>query len=304
MIKKEAIASVYQEIQDEICQALEEADGGARFEEELWSREGGGGGRTRIIQHGNVIERGGVNFSAVHGQLPEKIKKAFQVDEDQFFAAGVSIVIHPINPWMPIIHMNIRYFELNDETRWFGGGIDLTPHYIIAEDAAFFHQRLKDVCDGADPAFYPWFKKWADDYFYIKHRKETRGIGGIFYDKLKPQNTGLGYDELFEFSVSIGKAFAPIYVELMHRNRHKAYDESNKLWQSLRRSRYVEFNLVYDSGTKFGLETDGRIESILMSMPPQASWIYDYKPLAGSPEQMTQQKLVKELDWLIESTLT
>ncbi|WP_028298102.1 oxygen-dependent coproporphyrinogen oxidase [Olivibacter sitiensis] len=299
MTTKEAIASAYRTIQDEICQALESADGGAKFEEELWDREGGGGGRTRIIQQGNVIEKGGVNFSAVHGQLPENIKKAFQVSDDQFFATGVSIVIHPLNPWMPIIHMNIRYFELNEQTRWFGGGIDLTPHYIIAEDAKYFHGELKKVCDAASPKFYPWFKKWADDYFYIKHRHETRGIGGVFYDKLTPKNTDLSYEELFDFSVHLGKSFAPIYTELMFRNRGKSYDDSHKQWQSVRRSRYVEFNLVYDSGTKFGLETNGRIESILMSMPPQANWIYNYKPLVGSLEEKTQSQLLKERDWLV-----
>ena len=273
MIDRLKIAETYKKIQDEICQALEKLDGTAKFEEEIWERDGGGGGRTRIMQHGNIIEKGGVNFSAVHGKLPEMIKKSFGVDEDEFFATGVSIVIHPNNPFVPIIHMNIRYFELNDEIRWFGGGIDLTPHYVIEEDAQFFHQQLKNICDIHHQDFYKDFKKWADDYFYVRHREETRGIGGVFYDKLTPEKTGLSFEEIFQFSCDLGRTFSPTYTELVNKNRHKDYTEHHKNWQYLRRGRYVEFNLVWDSGTKFGLETNGRIESILMSLPPQANWV-------------------------------
>ena len=206
-------------IQDEICTSLEKADGLSSFEEEIWQREGGGGGRTRIIRNGNIIEKGGVNFSAVHGKLPEAIKKSFKVDNDEFFATGVSIVIHPKNPWVPIIHMNIRYFELNDKVRWFGGGIDVTPHYILDNDAQFFHQSLKDVCDSYSKNFYPEFKEWADRYFYIPHRNETRGIGGVFYDRLTPEKTGLSFQDIFEFSKSLGRSFIPIYTELINRNK-------------------------------------------------------------------------------------
>jgi len=201
MITKEAIALAYKEIQDEICQALEKLDGSARFEEELWEREGGGGGRTRIIQNGQIFEKGGVNFSSVYGKLPEAIKKSFAVEEDDFFATGVSIVIHPNNPFVPIIHMNIRYFELNDQIRWFGGGIDLTPHYIDEEDARYFHQQLKDVCDRHDFTYYEKFKNWADDYFYIRHRHETRGIGGVFYDKLNTEKNRGEHGRYFCFFV-------------------------------------------------------------------------------------------------------
>ncbi|MEH6308399.1 oxygen-dependent coproporphyrinogen oxidase [Olivibacter sp. CPCC 100613] len=298
MFTKEEIAASYREIQDTICKGLEEADGSAVFEEELWTREGGGGGRTRIIQDGQVIERGGVNFSAVHGKLPEKIKTAFGVQEEDFFATGVSIVIHPKNPWVPIIHMNIRYFELNKQTRWFGGGIDLTPHYIIPADATFFHKQLKEICNQFQMNFYERFKKWADDYFFIKHRQETRGIGGIFFDRLQPDNSMLSYDQLFDFSKALGKNFVPIYAELIKRNQKKSYTLDQKDWQFIRRSRYVEFNLVYDSGTKFGLETNGRIESILMSLPPQANWVYNHQPIAGSEEEKTQQLLKKGIDWV------
>ncbi|WP_437919520.1 oxygen-dependent coproporphyrinogen oxidase [Sphingobacterium sp. LRF_L2] len=299
ILDREHIAETYKQIQDEITKGLEILDGKATFDEEIWQREGGGGGRTRIIQQGSVIEKGGVNFSAVHGKLPETIKKAFGVDEDDFFATGVSIVIHPQNPWVPIIHMNIRYFELNENMRWFGGGIDLTPHYVIEEDARFFHQMMKNVCDKHDPKFYTQFKTWADQYFYIKHRQETRGIGGIFYDKLTKEKTGHSELELFNFSCDLGRTFVPTYTELANRNRDKKFSDREKQWQLLRRGRYVEFNLVYDSGTRFGLETNGRIESILMSLPAQANWAYDFKPESGSLEENTLNLLKKDINWAL-----
>ncbi|GAA3978836.1 oxygen-dependent coproporphyrinogen oxidase [Pedobacter ginsengiterrae] len=295
---KEKVAERYKQIQDEICRGLEIADGKGKFEEELWERNGGGGGRTRIMQNGAIIEKGGVNFSAVYGKLPETIKKAFNVTEDEFFATGVSIVIHPNHPLIPIIHMNIRYFELNEETRWFGGGIDLTPHYIFENDARFFHHQLKNACDKFSKDFYPKFKAHADDYFFIKHREETRGIGGIFYDRLKPENTNLSWEEILNFSATIGETFLPIYTELIERNYDKEFTEIQKEWQYQRRSRYVEFNLVYDSGTKFGLETNGRIESILMSLPPQANWGYNVQPETDSEEYKTLQLLKKGINWI------
>ena len=298
MISKEQIAEKYKEIQDEISQALEALDGKAHFVEELWERDGGGGGRTRVIQHGNILEKGGVNFSAVHGKLPEQIKKAFGVEEDEFFATGVSIVIHPNNPWVPIIHMNIRYFELNEEVRWFGGGIDLTPHYVDEQDASYFHQELKRVCDQYSAEFYPKFKDWADNYFFIKHREETRGIGGIFYDKLTPQKAGISDQEIFDFSCDLGHLFPKVYSELVNRSRDKQFTEAEKNWQLLRRGRYVEFNLVYDAGTKFGLETNGRIESILMSLPEQANWFYNFKTETGSKEEKTLSLLKKGVNWV------
>lgn len=298
MIDKNTIAAEYQKIQDEICLALEQLDGKSKFVEELWDREGGGGGRTRIIQQGDIIEKGGVNFSAVHGKLPEPIKKSFGVEEDNFFATGVSIVLHPNNPHVPIIHMNIRYFELNEQVRWFGGGIDLTPHYVVPEDARYFHQSLKDVCDRHHPDFYRDFKAWADNYFFIKHRKETRGIGGVFYDKLTPAKTGLSFSQIFDFSCDLGRTFAPVYSEIVNRHRHEQYSQREKDWQLLRRGRYVEFNLVYDAGTRFGLETDGRIESILMSLPLQANWFYDFKAEPNSAEQATLDLLKKDIDWV------
>jgi coproporphyrinogen III oxidase len=302
MITKEEIAEAYKEIQDEICAGLELVDGKGKFEEELWTREGGGGGRTRIIENGNILEKGGVNFSAVEGKLPENIKKAFGVSEDDFFATGVSIVIHPNHPWIPIIHMNIRYFEMTSDSqkqlRWFGGGIDLTPHYVIEADARFFHSSLKKTCDKFTEDLYLRFKKWADDYFFIKHRHETRGVGGIFYDRLNPESCGLTWEDIFEFSKAVGRSFLPMYTELIQRNRNKPYSEEHKQWQYQRRSRYVEFNLVYDAGTRFGLETNGRVESILMSLPPQANWVYDFKPSAGSEEERTLNFLIKGINWI------
>lgn len=303
MITKEEIAAAYKQIQDEICAALEQEDGKAKFEQEEWEREGGGGGRTRVIQNGNIFEKGGVNFSAVHGPLPEGLKNSLKVEQDDFFATGVSIVIHPNHPLVPIIHMNIRYFEMpssfvpgKEPVRWFGGGIDLTPHYVFAEDAQYFHTYLKSVCDKYHRDFYHRFKVWADNYFFIKHRNETRGVGGIFYDRLTA-NDEINWENVFEFSKNVGRSFIPIYIELVRRNRNKEFTEAQQLWQYLRRSRYAEFNLVYDAGTKFGLETNGRIESILMSLPPTAKWLYDYKPEAGSEEEKTLSLLKKGINW-------
>lgn len=303
MITKEQIVADYQAIQDEICAALENLDGVAKFEQELWTREGGGGGRTRVIQDGKILEKGGVNFSAVEGQLPEAIKKGLKIDQDDFFATGVSIVIHPNHPLVPIIHMNIRYFEMpstfgegKEPVRWFGGGIDLTPHYVFEEDAKFFHGSLKAVCDKFNATFYGRFKKWADDYFFIKHRDETRGIGGIFYDRLTASEDN-SWEDIFEFSKAVGRTFAPIYTELVNRHRNEEFTEQQQQWQYQRRSRYVEFNLVYDAGTKFGLETNGRIESILMSLPPTAKWLYNFQPEAGSEEAKTLSLLKKGINW-------
>lgn len=295
---RDEVAVAYQQIQDSICEGLVQADGKAKFEEETWQRDGGGGGRTRVMQNGNVIEKGGVNFSAVHGKLPEAVKKAFNVDSDDFFATGVSIVMHPENPFVPIIHMNIRYFEMDEQTRWFGGGIDLTPHYVIPTDARFFHHRLKQTCDRFDPAFYAKFKQHADDYFFIKHREETRGVGGIFYDRLKPENTNLDFNQILDFSLAVGNTFLPVYTELIDRNRDQSFSEQEKEWQYLRRSRYAEFNLVYDAGTKFGLETNGRIESILMSLPPTAKWNYNPQVSADSEEEATLALLKKGINWV------
>jgi coproporphyrinogen III oxidase len=313
MLSKENISEYLQNLQNDICEALEKADGKGKFIEDLWERPEGGGGRTRILQNGNVIEKGGVLFSAVHGDTSADLRKQLKIEDEttQFFATGVSIVMHPVSPMVPIIHMNVRYFELSNGTCWFGGGIDLTPHYVVTEDARWFHQQLKNACDKHSPDYYPKFKNWADDYFFIKHRNETRGAGGIFYDYLKPQtpkgalietqskNDALHTKEdLFELMKSVGESFAPIYTHFMLKNKDLPFGEEEKRWQMLRRGRYVEFNLVWDRGTKFGLDTNGRTESILMSLPPVANWAYNYQPEKGSREEETLGLLRKGVDWL------
>jgi len=297
MIDKLEIADWFKKLQNDICQALESVDGKSKFQEDKWEREGGGGGHTRILQNGNLIEKGGVNFSAVFGEIPQALKEKMGFPKGEFYATGVSIVLHPNNPHVPIIHMNVRYFELSNHTFWFGGGIDLTPHYIIEEDAKFFHQSLKEVCDKHHLEYYPKFKKWADDYFFIPHRNEIRGIGGVFFDRLKAEN-GFSKKERFDFVKSVGKSFAPIYLHLAEKNRNKKFSEKEKNWQLLRRGRYVEFNLIYDQGTKFGLETSGRIESILMSLPQLASWQYNIQPKKNSKEYKTLNLLKKGIDWI------
>ncbi|SMD44680.1 coproporphyrinogen oxidase [Aquiflexum balticum DSM 16537] len=293
---KITIAQDFMAIQDHICKELEAGDGKAKFKEDKWTRSEGGGGRTRIIQNGNVIEKGGVAFSAVEGPTPEKILNKLQLEKADFYATGVSIVIHPESPMVPIIHMNIRYFEMSNGVKWFGGGIDLTPHYINLDDAVYFHQKVKETCDRFNPDYYPKFKKWADDYFFIKHRNETRGIGGIFFDRLFSEDT-IEMAGVFEFVKSIGYLFPQIYRHLMTKNQSLSYGENEKKWQYLRRGRYVEFNLVWDAGTKFGLDTNGRTESILMSMPPTAQWEYMNQPEAGSREVLTLEYLKKGVDW-------
>jgi coproporphyrinogen III oxidase len=292
---KTDIAEWFKGLQDDICQALEQGDGEGVFQEDMWERPAGGGGRTRVIQ-GQHIEKGGVNFSAVHGPLPEKIGKALGLTAGSFFATGVSIVLHPHSPLVPIIHMNVRYFEMNDGTWWFGGGIDLTPHYVVDAEARFFHQQLKQVCDQHHPTYYPRFKQWADDYFYVKHRKETRGIGGIFFDRLNAAE-GFTKTDRFAFVQSVGQAFAPTYLKLLQDNKDKDFTPEQQKWQLLRRGRYVEFNLVWDKGTKFGLDTDGRIESILMSLPPVVNWDYNVQVAEGSEEAKTLDLLKKGIDW-------
>jgi len=300
MITKEEITTWFKSLQESICTQLENVDG-SKFTRDEWVREKGGGGLTRVLQNGSIIEKGGVAFSAVHGTLPDTIQKALNIPDPNFYATGVSCIMHPVNPFIPIIHMNVRYFETSNTengkgTKWFGGGIDLTPHYIDAEDAKIFHRTLQHVCDKHDKAYYPKFKKWADDYFYIPHRAETRGIGGIFFDKLSPQENK-PLDQLFDFVKSVGDSFGPIYTHIIIKNRDRKYDEGQKQWQLLRRGRYVEFNLVYDKGTKFGLETDGRTESILMSMPPMAQWNYNFMPSKMSAEEDTLTLLKKDIDW-------
>ena len=278
MLNSDAIIAYFKGLQDGICAQLEAADGAGKFREDLWERPEGGGGRTRILQ-GRHIAKGGVNFSAVHGKMPEKISQALSLNPGHFLATGVSIVLHPSSPMVPIIHMNVRYFEVQPAGTpaakpvwWFGGGIDLTPHYVDPGDARVFHLQLKKVCDAHHPDYYPRLKQWADDYFYLRHRQETRGVGGIFFDRLNGED-GFSKESRLAFVRDVGESFAPLYLHFLNRHKDVPYGERELSWQGLRRGRYVEFNLVWDKGTKFGLDTEGRTESILMSLPPVANWI-------------------------------
>ncbi len=294
---KEFIAEQMKALQSRICARLENIDGVSKFIEDEWEREEGGGGRTKIIRNGDLIEKGGVAFSAVHGPVSDIMKKQLGLNGDEFFATGVSIVLHPNNPHVPIIHMNVRYFELNDGAFWFGGGIDLTPHYVIPEQAKLFHQGLKAICDKYHTEFYEKFKNWADDYFYIPHRQETRGIGGIFYDH---QNTdsGITKEQLLNFAMDLGDNFTVLYNQQAELGRNKVFSEDEITWRNLRRGRYVEFNLVNDRGTKFGLLSGGRTESILMSLPANASWEYNKIVEAESKEFFTLKSLKKGVNWV------
>jgi coproporphyrinogen III oxidase len=295
-ISPDYVAGRFKQLQDDICMQLTVHDKGGNFREDVWTREEGGGGRTRVIE-GRTIEKGGVAFSAVSGPLPAMQAKQMRLEPCDFFATGVSVVLHPVNPMQPIIHMNVRFFETSTGQWWFGGGIDLTPHYINRREAGFFHHQLKLVCDQLDIGAYARFKTQADDYFFIKHRNETRGVGGIFYDYLN-EKEGYHREQLLDFSLSVGNTFAPLYGKLLQNGADRPWGDKEKAWQQIRRGRYVEFNLVWDRGTRFGLETNGRTESILMSMPPSANWWYNTMPEPHTPEAETLSLLKKNIDWV------
>jgi coproporphyrinogen III oxidase len=297
-MSKELVINYFQKLQDSICADLSSFDLTGKFKEDKWNHHSGGGGRTRTFQ-GEIIEKGGVNFSAIEGVTNESLQKQLQISEElDFTATGVSIVLHPHNPFVPIIHMNVRYFELSNGTYWFGGGIDLTPHFVFEEDCVFFHSKLKEVCDKHSVSHYPKFKKWADDYFYIKHREETRGIGGIFFDQLSG-NESITKEEVFNFVKSVGEVFAELYLTIAKKRYQLPFSDSDKKWQFVRRGRYVEFNLVWDRGTKFGLESGGRTESILMSLPPTAQWFYDFQPQKNTAEEISMRYFKKGIGWVV-----
>lgn len=299
---KEDFVNYIHDLQNRICAALEQADGKAKFIEDKWERPEGGGGKTRVIANGAVFEKGGVNTSVVFGEVTEPMKMQLKINGARWFACGLSLVIHPLNPFVPTVHCNYRMFELyneNDEVidRWFGGGTDLTPYYLFEEDARHFHQTYKDACDQFDPAFYPKFKKVCDDYFVNFHRNnERRGVGGIFYDYQRPDETK-DVNFWFSFAKACGDAFIPAYVPIVEKRKHMPYTEENKHWQEIRRGRYVEFNLVHDRGTLFGLKTNGRIESILMSLPPTVRFEYNYQPKQGTPEADLLDACLNPREW-------
>ena len=303
MTIKENWITHIQNLQNTICEALEQMDGKASFAEDKWERAEGGGGISRVISNGNIFEKGGVNISMVHGELPRAMQEAFKVKESNFFAAGLSLVIHPENPFVPTVHANWRYFELYDKNEnkidsWFGGGTDLTPYYLFEEDAKHFHQQLKNAINPFGADLYSKYKKDCDEYFVNKHRNnEARGIGGVFYDYLRPKDE-TDAENLFNFQKANGKAFIDAYLPIVERRKNISYGERQKKWQEIRRGRYVEFNLIHDRGTLFGLKTNGRAESILMSLPPTVRFEYNHQPEPGSEEDKLLQVCLKPKEWV------
>jgi coproporphyrinogen III oxidase len=303
MSPKENWIEYVHELQNRIGLALEQADGKARFIEDLWERPEGGGGKTRVISNGNVFEKGGVNTSVVHGAVTEPMRQQLKINGDTWFACGLSLVIHPNNPFVPTVHCNYRMFELYNERqevidRWFGGGTDLTPYYLIEEDARHFHQAYKNVCDSYDTSFYPEFKAVCDNYFVNWHRnEERRGIGGIFYDYQRPGNEK-DIDFWMNFGKACGDAFITAYIPIVEKRKSIPFEPQHKYWQEIRRGRYTEFNLVHDRGTLFGLKTNGRVESILMSLPPTVRFEYNYQPEPGSEEDKLLQACLHPRDWV------
>lgn len=291
-------------LQDDICSGLEELDGGGRFKEDRWEREAGGGGRTRVLEQGDVFEQAGVNFSHVFGKKlpPSATATRPELEGRDFQALGISLVIHPRNPYIPTSHANVRFFIANKPADqqgedqsiwWFGGGYDLTPYYPDMEDVIHWHQTIRETCEPFGADVYPRYKKWCDDYFYLKHRDETRGVGGLFFDDLNEW----GFERCFDFMQIIGNSYLPAYLPIVERCKSIEYGERERAFQLYRRGRYVEFNLVYDRGTLFGLQSGGRTESILMSLPPSVNWRYNYQPESGSAEAELTDYL-KPRDWL------
>lgn len=278
-------------LQDEICSALERLEGRARFREDAWQRPGGGGGLTRVMEEGEVFEKAGVNFSAVWGELEEAFAQKLPGQGRQFFATGISLVLHPRNPFVPTTHANFRFIVQGGKA-WFGGGADLTPYYLFEEDAAHFHRTLKAACDRHDPTYYARFKRECDAYFWLEHRGEARGVGGLFFEDM-----GGDLRREMAFVQDCGRAFLPAYLPIVERRRHTPYEERHRAWQEIRRGRYVEFNLLYDRGTAFGLETKGRVESILMSLPPRVRWVYAHEPEPNSPEAKLLEVLRSPREW-------
>jgi coproporphyrinogen III oxidase len=299
---KEKFVSYIRNLQNTITSSLEGLDGKALFKEDVWKRPEGGGGRTRVIENGNVFEKGGVNISEVHGKLPKTMQEYFGVNDTNFFACGLSLVLHPKNPFVPTVHANWRYFELYNDSgevvdSWFGGGQDLTPYYLFDEDATHFHSICKRACDYHHTDFYPLYKKRCDEYFYNTHRNESRGIGGLFFDYLKPSE-GMKMQDWYNFVTEVGNSFLEAYLPIVEKRKDLSFTQENRDWQEIRRGRYVEFNLVHDKGTLFGLKTNGRIESILMSLPPHVQWVYDHKPEEGSDEEKLIDVLKNPRNWI------
>ena len=299
-VDKHAVLNYLTSLQDSICNSLAETDGKASFEEDSWEREEGGGGRSRVITNGNIFEKGGVNFSHVKGASMPASATAHrpELEGRSFEAMGVSLVIHPNNPKVPTSHANVRFFiaekEGEDPVWWFGGGYDLTPYYGNDEDCIHWHQTAKNACDSFGENVYHDFKKWCDDYFYLKHRNEPRGVGGLFFDDLNEW----GFEKSFAFMQAVGSSYCDAYVPIVKKRANDAFTEEQKQFQLYRRGRYVEFNLVYDRGTLFGLQTGGRTESILMSLPPLVRWEYNWQAEPGTEEAKLIDYYLQGRDWL------
>jgi len=296
----QAVLHYLLDLQDRIGAALAAEDGAAAFREDAWERPGGGGGRTRVMDGGAVFEKGGINFSHVFGDNlpPSATAHRPELAGCRFQAMGVSLVMHPANPYVPTSHANVRYFlaekEGSDPVWWFGGGFDLTPYYGFDEDAVHWHRTAQAACAPFGGAVYPRLKQWCDDYFFLRHRNEPRGVGGLFFDD---ENAG-GFDRCFALMRSVGDHYVPAYLPIVARRKGLAFGERERAFQKIRRGRYVEFNLVYDRGTLFGLQSGGRTESILMSLPPEVSWRYDWHPEPGSPEARLYERYLKPRDWI------
>ena len=290
------------ELQDTITSKLEMIDGSSVFKEDIWKRNEGGGGRTRIIENGAIFEKGGVNISGVHGKLPTSMESYFNVKNVDFFACGLSLVLHPKNPMAPTVHANWRYFEMYNKKgdvidQWFGGGQDLTPYYLFEEDAVHFHQVCKAACDKHNPDFYLTYKNRCDTYFYNSHRKEARGIGGLFFDYCKSSQE-ISMSQWYDFVKEVGDSFLEAYVPILEKRAQLPFTKDQQNWQEIRRGRYVEFNLVHDKGTLFGLKTNGRVESILMSLPPKVQWVYSHQPAPNSEEEKLIRVLKTPKNWV------
>lgn len=301
-IPLDQIKQYLRELQDQICQAIEQADGQARFQEDIWTRDAGGGGRTRVLREGAVFEQAGIGFSHVFGSNlpPTASERRPELAGCSWQAMGVSLVFHPRNPYVPTTHANVRFFVAEKPGQapiwWFGGGFDLTPYYGFIDDAVHWHRSAEQACAPFGADLYPRFKQWCDEYFYLPHRSEPRGIGGIFFDDFDDG----GFDHAYAFMRSVGDAFLPAYMPIVERRRDTPYSERERQFQLYRRGRYVEFNLLEDRGTRFGLQSGGRAESILMSLPPLVRWEYGWQPEPDSPEQALYSDFLRPRDWLAE----
>lgn len=298
---KKAFLDFINQLQEKITTSIEDLDSGAKFIEDVWERPEGGGGKSRIMENGKIFEKAGVNISAVSGVLPKSLEGYFDVKDSKFFACGLSLVIHPKNPMIPTVHANWRYFELYNlkgdlKDQWFGGGQDLTPFYLIEEDAKHFHETCKSVCDKYSSSFYDIYKEKCDSYFWNHHRNESRGIGGLFFDYLR-SNDNHKIEDWFSFVTDLGNSFLTAYLPIVNKRKNYKFNSKQKNWQEIRRGRYVEFNLIHDKGTLFGIKTNGRIESILMSLPPKVQWVYNHLPEKDSEEEKLIEVLKNPREW-------